>query len=95
MDRYDTIMARAHEIAERELQRRELDGESDLLVLEGSEQGGSSQGGQDGQVEMDGIEIGGGSEIQSAIRADSEVQGPVFSPRKTRLGQVVGYNGKK
>ena len=44
---------------------------------------------------MDGIEIGGSSEVQGAINVDSEVQGPVFSPRKTRLGRVVGYYGKK
>jgi hypothetical protein len=33
---------------------------------------------------MNGIEIGGGS----------KVQGPVFRPRKTRLGRIVKYNSK-
>jgi hypothetical protein len=47
-------MALAHETAERELQRQELDG---------IEQGGGKQDGQDGHVEMDDIEIEGGSEV--------------------------------
>ena len=106
MDEYDTIMANAHEIAKRELQRQELDSDDDLSVLdsrlfdrmEGSEQGGNSQddqGDHDGQAEMDGIEIGDSSEVQGTIRGNSEVQGPVFSPRKTRSGQVVKYHSEK
>ena len=50
---------------------------------------------QEGQEEerMEGIE--GPTEVQIGITGDIQVQGPVFSPRKTRSGRVVKYKANK
>ena len=69
MDEYDTIMAKGHKIAKRELRRQELDG------MEGIKRSSSTAIGQ--------------------IMGDSEAQGPVFSPRKTRSGRVFEYSSEK
>jgi hypothetical protein len=82
MERYNKIQARAKEITER-LRQEELE-DNDII-----------DGGGDGDRDaMDGIEIEatsqGGFEVEEMddIQSSSKVQGPVFSPRKTRSGRV-------
>ena len=42
---------------------------------------------------MEGIE--GPTEVQIGILGDIQVQGPIFSPRKTRSGRVLKYKDHK
>ena len=42
---------------------------------------------------MEGIE--GPKEVQIGITGDIQVQGPIFSPRKTRSGRVVKFKDGK
>jgi hypothetical protein len=89
MERYDEIQARAKEIIER-LRQEELE---DNNIIDSSEIGGD-----DTQDAMDGIEIEatsqGGYKVEEIdnIQTSGEVQGPVFSLRKTRSGRK--YNGE-
>lgn len=95
MERYDFVMARARAIVERrrqeELEDNDMpigednDGNSDV----GSEWSGIASSQFDG---MDGIENSGTTELGSN---DNSALGIAFSPRKTRLGKVVGYCGKE
>jgi hypothetical protein len=88
MEQYDEIQARAKEIVEH-LRQEELE---DNNIIDSSEIGGD-----DAQDAMDGIEIKAtsqsGYEVEEMdnIQTSGEVQGPVFSPRKTRSGRK--YNG--
>jgi hypothetical protein len=99
MEQYDEIMARLQKVAENDSQRQELelDCNSELSVLasslfnrmEGLERDSSTVVGQDNQ-HMEGVEIRESSQVGS-----SEVQGLVFSPRKTRSGCVLQRKGDK
>jgi hypothetical protein len=79
LDLYDTRIARAHEIVNRRRQEWDLESDSELSVLASSQFNG-----------MEGIELGGGTEVGDGIESSS-IQGTDFSLRWMRSGKVVRY----
>ena len=63
--------------------------------MEGVEHDSGTLVEQEGQEEerMEGIE--GPKEVQIGITGDIQVQGSIFSPRKTRSGRVVKFKDSK
>ena len=101
MDRYDLIMARAHEIVER--RRREELEDNDILADEDSNSNADSElsmlassqfNGMEGIEGMEGME-GSGSTEPHGSDDDTSTLGIAFSPRKTRSGKLVGYCNEK
>jgi hypothetical protein len=92
MDQYDFVMARAQEIIKRWRQEEEednnihsSDSDSELSVLTSSIFNS-----------IEGIEKSYTISVESDADGESiDVQGTVFSPRKTRSGRVVQYQGRK
>jgi hypothetical protein len=79
MDAYDEMVARAYEIVETDCQRcQELDSDSDLSVLASSL-----------FSRIEGIKKGSSTVTRQDDRGNGEMQGLVFSPRKTRSGRIL------
>ena len=82
----------------------EISGGNGQDVMDGIEVEGTGQDGQGDQEDLDGKEgqdsermdgIEGSGEVHIDIEGESEIQGPVFSPRKTRSGRVVKYTSEE
>jgi hypothetical protein len=87
MDRYNFVIARAHNIIKRRRQE-ELE-DNDMLADEDSDSDADSELSVLASSLFNGME---GVEFSSI---DSDNLGVAFSPRKTRSGKVVGYRDEK